>query len=126
MLYYNSMIKQYARQLRSDVTDTKQGLWLHLRGKKDGGVQFCRRALIGQFIVDFYCPKGQLVVKMDGSQHFEPEYFHRDQGRDAYLVGLSLEVLQKLDVLLKVIYWTVVEREEENSPSLPIFQRGND
>lgn len=133
MLYYNSKIKQYARQLRSDVTDTEQVVWSRLHGKQVGGVQFCWRALIGQFIVDFYCPKTQLVVEVYGSQHFEPEHRHRDQGLDAYFVGLGLQVLrfddrqvlQELDALLEVIYCAVVEWME-NSLSPLIFQRGND
>jgi len=62
--------------------------------------------------VDFYAPKALLVVEVDGSQHFEPEYMQRDLARDAYLNTQklkvlrfdNLQVLQETDAVLEVIF----------------------
>ena len=130
MLNYNPKLKPYARRLRGDMTDAEQRLWFSLRRKQVGCVQFYRQKPIGQFIVDFHCPKAALVVEVDGSQHFEPEHRHRDQQRDAYLKRLGLQVLrfddrqvlQELDAVLEVIYRAVTERA--GNPPCPPLEKG--
>ena len=34
------------------------------------GHQFYRQKIIGKYIVDFYCPKVNLVMALDGGQHY--------------------------------------------------------
>jgi len=111
MLPYSRQLKQNARELRSHMTDAEQKLWYRLRRKQINGWQFYRQKPIGQYIVDFYSPQARLVVELDGSQHFEPEHQAADQKRDAYLVGLGLQVLRfdnrqvllEMDAVMEVI-----------------------
>ncbi len=53
---------------------------------------------IGNYIVDFYCPKGKLILEIDGSQHYERRGRKKDQKRDDYLQNLNLTVLRFSDI----------------------------
>ncbi len=94
MLRYRAKLKQPARLLRRQPTEAEQVLWTRVRRKQIGGVQFYRQKPIGPYIVDFHAPAAQLVIEVDGSQHFEPEHAGQDAARDAYLEALGLTVLR--------------------------------
>ncbi|MGZ8143754.1 MAG: endonuclease domain-containing protein [Methylosarcina sp.] len=104
MLNYNSKLKPKARSLRSNMTDAEQILWSHVRRKQILGVQFYRQKPIGNYIVDFYAPQANLVIELDGGQHFEPEQQHYDEQRTLYLQKQGLSVLRftNLDVLKNI------------------------
>ena len=70
MLQYNDRLKPYSQNLRKNMTDAEKALWLKLRSKQIKGYQFYRQKSLGRFIVDFYCPKGDLVIEIDGGQHY--------------------------------------------------------
>jgi very-short-patch-repair endonuclease len=94
MLPYNRILKPRARNLRREMTDAEQLLWLHLRRKQIGGVQFYRQKPIGNYIVDFYAPRAKIVIEVDGSQHDEPRAIEADVERDEFLSRLKLNVLR--------------------------------
>ncbi len=112
MLKYNPKLKDNARALRSGMTDCEQRLWSRLRRKQVLGVQFYRQKPIGDYIADFYAPKANLVVEVDGSQHLEPAQIDHDRRRTAFLEGQGLrvlrfdnrQVLQELDGVMEAIY----------------------
>jgi len=66
------------------MTDAEKLLWSKIRGKQLKGVQFYRQKPIGRFVVDFYCPKANLVIELDGGQHYSEEAEVRDGLRDKY------------------------------------------
>src|SRR4051794_4161542 len=70
-LTYGRTLKPIARLLRREMTDAEQRLWFRLRRKQLEGVQFYRQKPIGPYIVDFFAPTIDLVIEVDGSQHFE-------------------------------------------------------
>lgn len=73
------VIRQRARELRQPQTRAEAILWRQLRDRRLKGLKFRRQHPIGHFIVDFHCPKHQLVVEIDGDTHAtHAEY---DQGR---------------------------------------------
>ena len=128
MLPFNRKLKPLARNLRTNMTDAEQLIWSKIRRKQIGGVQFYRQKNIGHYIVDFYCPKGKLIVEIDGGQHYENEGIKKDQERDRYLQGLGLTVLRfsDLDVLKNID--GVVERIQEYLKSSflpPPFLKGD-
>src|SRR3990172_5323476 len=94
MLRYNSNLKDKARELRKNLTDSESALWSHLRNKQLLGIQFYRQKPIGEHIVDFYAPGAKLVVEVDGSQHLGGDHALKDRRRDGYLVSLGLKVLR--------------------------------
>lgn len=98
MLQYNKDLKQYSRQLRKNMTDAEKFLWSKIRGKQIRGLQFYRQKIIGNYIVDFYCPKVKLIIELDGSQHYSDEGKEKDKIRDNYLRANGLKVLRFSDI----------------------------
>jgi very-short-patch-repair endonuclease len=94
MLNYDAKLKDQARQLRKNLTDSEKALWSRLRNKQLHGIQFYRQKPIGEHIVNFFAPKAKLVVEIDGSQHMVGDHVQKDRIRDAYLASLGLKVLR--------------------------------
>ena len=115
---YRPDLKQPARNLRENMTDSERRLWSKIRGKQMLGVQFYRQKPLGDYIADFYAPKARLVIEVDGSQHQEPENLEKDNQRDEFLTGLGIKVLRfdsrvifkETEGVLETIYRTVKER----------------
>ena len=97
MLQYSDHLKKYSRLLRNEMTDAERLLWLKIRGKQLKGFQVYRQKPIGQFVVDFYCPKAKLVIELDGGQHYQKPIAARDKLRDRYMERLGLKVLRFSD-----------------------------
>jgi very-short-patch-repair endonuclease len=97
MLYYNKNLKDRSRTLRKNMTVAERLLWSRIRRKQLKGYQFYRQKIIGNYIVDFYCPKAKLIIELDGSQHYDEEGKKRDNRRDAYLKNLGLKVFRFSD-----------------------------
>jgi len=97
MLSYNKALKPFSQQLRKNMTDAERRLWSRIRGKQLKGYQFYRQKPIGEYIVDFYCPKVKLVIELDGGQHYTEDGKERDKVRDEYLTGEGLQVLRFSD-----------------------------
>jgi very-short-patch-repair endonuclease len=57
MLHYNKNLKALARELRKNMTDAERLLWSKIRRKQIREYQFYGQRIIGNCIVDFYCPK---------------------------------------------------------------------
>jgi very-short-patch-repair endonuclease len=91
---YNKNLKKFARDLRSNQTDAEQKLWARLRRKQLHGVQFYRQKPIAGYIADFYCAAANLVIELDGSQHYEQEHKQQDVERDKVMAALGLLVLR--------------------------------
>jgi very-short-patch-repair endonuclease len=112
MLSYNKKLKEYSRSLRSNMTDAERLLWSRIRRKQLKNHQFYRQKLIGDYIVDFYCPKAHLVIEVDGGQHYSSEGKQKDRLRDEYMaqVGLNVlrfsdrEVFENLDEVVETIW----------------------
>ena len=94
MLPYNKHLKSKARELRARLTHSESTLWSRLRGKQLLDVQFYRQKPIGEYIVDFYAPRANLVIEVDGSQHFIGDHVELDKQRDQYLANSGLKVLR--------------------------------
>ena len=86
------------------MTDAEKLLWSKVRRKQFRGHQFYRQRIIGNYIVDFYCPKSKLVIETDGGQHYSEVGVDTDRLRDNYITDLGLRVLRftNLDVLQNI------------------------
>ncbi len=96
MLLYNNNLKKYSRELRKNMTDAERCLWSKVRAKQLNGYQFYRQRIIGNYIVDFFCPRAKLVIEVDGSQHYSDE-IGADRIRDEYMKNHELKVLRFSD-----------------------------
>ena len=117
------------------MTDAEQRLWYRVRRKQIDGVPFYRQKPLGGFIVDFYAPSAQLVVELDGAQHWTDGGRTADARRDAALATMGLKVLRfddrqallETDAVVEVIWRVVAQRlrgGQEQIPPAPLFQRG--
>ena len=97
MLRYNKKLKEFSRILRKNMTDAERKLWYRIRMKQIKGFQFYRQRPIGDYIVDFYCPKAKLVIELDGGQHYLKTGEEKDIMRDNYLNRMGLKVLRFSD-----------------------------
>ncbi|HHT9120402.1 MAG TPA: endonuclease domain-containing protein [Candidatus Hypogeohydataceae bacterium YC41] len=97
MLPYNKRLKGCSRELRTNMTDAERLLWSKVRRKQPDGYQFYRQKIIGNYIVDFYCPQANLIIEVDGGQHYSDEGKRKDTLRDDYMASLGLKVLRFSD-----------------------------
>jgi very-short-patch-repair endonuclease len=97
MLQYYKSLKPYSRELRRKMTEAEQLLWSKIRGRQPKGYHFYRQKIIGNYIVDFYCPKANLIVELDGGQHFSDEGKANDKRRDDYMACIGIKVLRFSD-----------------------------
>ena len=95
MQYYDPKLKSLSRELRKKSTLAEVLLWNQLKSSKMLGYSFQRQKPIYNYIVDFYCPKLQLVLEIDGESH--REQFHKDRVREEDLLQLGLHVLRFQD-----------------------------
>lgn len=79
------------------MTDAEKLLWSKIRSKQVKGYQFYRQKPISNFIVDFYCPKANLVIELDGGQHYSDDMRARDSQRDKFIRNMGLRVFRFSD-----------------------------
>jgi len=110
MLESDSRLRPRARELRNNATRQETDLWygfLRLRPE-----QWYRQKVIGEFIVDFYCPKAKLVIELDGMQHYTPQGLAYDEERSAYLEGLGLKVVRFRNLEVDDAFYLVCRKIE--------------
>jgi len=95
----NTSLKQRARELRKESTLSEVLFWCVVKNRQFFGLDFDRQKVIGNYIVDFYCPQLKLVIEIDGSSHANKQDY--DSARDWYLGSLGLHVLRVYDYDVK-------------------------
>ena len=96
---HNSEIVPFAKELRKNMTKEERHLWYDFL--KNYPIRFLRQKVSGRYIADFYCAKANVVIELDGSQHYEDEGFVNDKKRTEYLEQYGIKVIRisNLDVL---------------------------
>ena len=89
---HNKNLVKNAKVLRKDMTKEERHLWYDYLRNKD--VRFLRQKIIGSYIVDFYCAKANLVIELDGSQHYEDKGIKYDAERTKFLEQNGLTVVR--------------------------------
>lgn len=79
------------------MTEAERLLWFKVKGRQLQGYQFYRQKIIGNYIVDFYCPKANLIIELDGGQHYDKEGKEKDKIRDGHISQMGLKVLRFSD-----------------------------
>ncbi len=103
-----SLMRPRAQCMRHEPTDAEARLWQQLRRKRLG-VRFRRQAVIGRFIVDFYCPVARLIVEVDGGVHDSRDDIDAQRDRLLSTGGLRIlrvrneAVLEDLDAVVDTI-----------------------
>ena len=74
------LLKEYARENRNNMTLGEKALWSSLRHKFLGH-RFYRQYIIADYIVDFLCHEGGVIIEVDGGYHSEPRQAEDDELR---------------------------------------------
>jgi very-short-patch-repair endonuclease len=86
--------REFAKQLRHELTDCERLLWQHLRNRQLGGFKFRRQYPLPPYVLDFYCAELGLAAELDGGQHFSDEALYKDAERSRYLERYGVRVLR--------------------------------
>jgi len=98
-LPFNPELKERAKELRKSGNLSEVLFWNEVKNGKYKGIDFDRQRIIGNYIVDFYCPNYNVVIEIDGCSHNDKEEY--DNQRDTFLQGLGLEVIHINDLDIK-------------------------
>ena len=109
---YEKYLKENSQKLRVEQTDAERKLWQRINRDQLLGFRFNRQKPLLSYIVDFYCAKAKLIIELDGSQHYEPDYQEKDALRDAELNSLGFtvmrfsndEVMREIEAVVEQIY----------------------
>ena len=66
---HNPKLTEKAKLLRKNMTKEEKHLWYDFL--KDCPERFLRQKVIDNYIVDFYCSSLNLIIELDGSQHYD-------------------------------------------------------
>jgi len=92
-IYNCRKLKSLRQKLKRQSIKSEDILWYELKDKQLG-YKFRRQHGIGNYIVDFYCPRLKLVIEVDGITHDDPQVASRDKIRQKYLEELGLKVIR--------------------------------
>ena len=87
------LLKEYARENRNNMTLGEKALWSSLRHKFLGH-RFYKQYIIADYIVDFLCHEGGVIIEVDGGYHSEPRQAEDDELRTQRLERLGFHVLR--------------------------------
>jgi very-short-patch-repair endonuclease len=85
------VLRQRAKTLRRQSTDSEKHLWYYLRANRLG-YKFKRQVPMGVYIVDFVCLEKRLIIELDGSQHFDNQSY--DRARTGWFNAHGFKVLR--------------------------------
>ena len=116
------LLKQRRRDLRHNQTEAEKVFWKHVRSKQFQGLKFFRQYSIGPYILDFYCPKINISIELDGGGHNEDDQREYDAVRTEYLEEQGIEVLRfwNHDVLQNINGILNRMAERITPPNLPL------
>ena len=113
----NKEFTKLSQQLRKRMTKEESLLW-HCFLKKYP-LRFRRQYVIGNYIVDFYCHQAQLVIEIDGSQHFTQHEIEKDLVRTKYLEKQGLRVLRFTNLEVNRQFYEVCSAIDKMANSFP-------
>ena len=88
----DSRMLSRARELRREMTPQENKLWYQFL--RHYPIKIYKQRIIESFIADFYCSRAQLVIELDGSQHYTEQGKIYDTERSSIFAQYNLEVLR--------------------------------
>ena len=88
----NEELAWNAKTLRRDMTNEEKRLWYCFL--KNYPLHFYKQKILGYYIADFYCAKANLVIELDGSQHFTEIGIEKDTERTEFLQRFGITVIR--------------------------------
>ena len=108
-----------AKALRREMTPQERKLWYLFLRKYP--VKIYKQRIIGPYIVDFYCASAQLVIELDGTQHYLEDGLKQDEIRRKALESKGLlllrfsnrEIDREFDAVCEMIHRVIMKRKEQ-------------
>ena len=88
----NSEITVLSKNLRNNMTKEERHLWYDFL--RDLPVTVNRQKVFNNYIVDFYCAKYNLIIELDGTQHYLSNGAEKDKSRDEFFLNSGMKVLR--------------------------------
>ena len=76
-------------------------------------IKFQRQRTIDDFIADFYCQKANLIIEIDGAQHYSEEGLKNDKYRTEKLDQYGLTVIRFTNDQIDKEFYDVCEYIDE-------------
>ena len=89
---HNKQLVPLAKHLRKEMTKEERHLWYDFL--RFYPVRFSRQKVLGKYIADFYSAEANLVIELDGSQHYEPFEIQKDAERTTFLKAYGLKIIR--------------------------------
>ena len=86
-------LKEWAKENRKHPTEAEHILRQYVRANRLGH-KFLFQYIIGQYIVDFFCPDAKLVIEVDGGYHAGPRQVYDDEMRSLWLEKMGYVVIR--------------------------------
>jgi len=93
-LFNQKKLTGLRKTLRNQSTQAELLLWKKINNRQLNGWKFWRQFSIGNYILDFYCPRKRLAIEIDDIHHFDPESVVYDKDRTVYLNNLGIMVIR--------------------------------
>ena len=98
------------KELRHNLTPEEAVLWTQLKEKQLNS-KWRKQHPIGNYILDFYCPKTKLCIELDGKEHYTYQGAKEDEKRTQFLNKRGIRVIrfenrliwENLDGVIEVI-----------------------
>ena len=115
-LSYNGKNTILAKNLRKNATKQENHLWYDFLRNYE--IKFQRQRTIDNFIADFYCQKANLIIEIDGSQHYSIEGIQKDNFRTEKLKQYGLTVIRFTNEQIDYNFYEVCEFIDETVKSI--------
>ena len=89
---HNKQLVPLAKHLLKNMTKEERHLWYDFL--RNHPVRFSRQKILGKYIADFYSAEANLVIEIDGSQHYEDSVIMQDAERTAFIQAYGLKVIR--------------------------------
>ena len=89
---HNKSLVPFAKNLRKNMTKEERHLWYDFLRKYP--VKFTRQMVLGEYIADFYSAQAQIVIELDGSQHYTSDAKEYDLIRTEFLEQYGIQVVR--------------------------------
>jgi very-short-patch-repair endonuclease len=93
-LGWGATLAVHAKHMRREPTEPEKRLWRGVSNSQLGGFKFRRQAVLGNRIVDFFCPVIGLILEVDGHTHDQAT----DRNRDALMQDLGFTTVRVTNV----------------------------
>ena len=94
---YNPKLKEFARQLRNNSTESEIILWQKLKRNQMYSYDFHRQKPIDNYILDFFWYELMLGIEVDGYSHEFLEVYEKDLVKEKRMNELGITVLRFSD-----------------------------